>query len=117
MSSQGHRRLSNDADVELPNLDGSSNLLDNGDADSSTGGELSGIYFGILNIYTTIPQFIGCLIAAVVFAVLEPGKSSELAGEQGLPKTEGPNAIAVCLFIGALCAVVASFATRKLKDS
>ncbi|GAB0132230.1 hypothetical protein EsDP_00000671 [Epichloe bromicola] len=115
MSSPGYKRLSNDVDVELSDLNGSSNLLGNDDADSSSGGELSGIYFGILNIYTTVPQFLGSLIAAVVFAALEPGKSQELAGEQGVPKTEGLNAISVCLFIGAVCAFVASFATRKLK--
>ncbi|KAG5926157.1 hypothetical protein E4U42_003574 [Claviceps africana] len=117
MSSAGYKRLSHDADMELAALeDPSSPTLLSGN-DGSSGAELSGIYFGILNIYTTIPQFIGSLIAAVVFAVLEPGKSRELAGEQGeaLPKAEGPNAIAVCLFIGAICTFVASFVTRRLK--
>ena len=72
----------------------------------------------------------------VVFSVLEPGKSKELAGGDGAGnegggeggggggKTgqggegggkDGPNAIAVCLFIGALSAVVAAWATRRLK--
>jgi solute carrier family 45 protein 1/2/4 len=73
------------------------------------------VYFGILNIYTTIPQFLGTLIATVVFAVLEPGKSRELGDEDQAPKQDGPNGIAVCLFIGAMCSVVASVATRKLK--
>ncbi|KAG5978326.1 hypothetical protein E4U55_006239 [Claviceps digitariae] len=128
MSSMGYRRLSHDADVELPTLEegmsSSKLLLSNDDntggksAAAASGAELSGIYFGILNIYATIPQFIGSMIAAVVFAVLEPGKSRELAADQpqgGLPKAEGPNAISVCLFIGAISAVVASFSTRKLK--
>lgn len=80
-------------------------------------GELSGIYFGILNIYTTIPQFLATLISTVVFAVLEPGKSRELAddAEEVAPPKNGPNAIAVCFFIGAICAVVAAFATSKLR--
>ncbi|KAK2589902.1 hypothetical protein QQS21_012419 [Conoideocrella luteorostrata] len=112
--SHNYRRLSNDGDIELPNMAGTSGLLE--DAPESSSGELSGIYFGILNIYTTIPQFLGTLIAAVVFAVLEPGKSRELAGEEGAPRTDGPNAIAICLFIGAGCAVVASIATRKLRN-
>ncbi|CAM1506738.1 Fc.00g063790.m01.CDS01 [Cosmosporella sp. VM-42] len=80
-------------------------------------GELSGIYFGILNIYTTLPQFVGTFISAIVFAILEPGKSPELAGDkpEKYVQTDGPNAIAVCLFIGAMSAVVAAFATKKLR--
>ncbi|TLD23075.1 hypothetical protein PspLS_07608 [Pyricularia sp. CBS 133598] len=84
------------------------------------GGELSGIYFGILNIYTTLPQFIGTFISAVVFAVLEPGKSPELShggGGEELPQapSDGPNAIGICLFIGAISAVGAAYATRRLR--
>ncbi|WKT39057.1 MFS transporter superfamily [Fusarium oxysporum f. sp. vasinfectum] len=79
-------------------------------------GELSGIYFGILNIYTTLPQFVGTFISTIVFAVLEPGKSPELAGdEKKQPDPDGPNAIAVCLFIGAMSSLVAAYVTRKLK--
>lgn len=112
-----YRRLSDEPDIELPTLNNTDAppLLGDGPETTSSSGELSGIYFGILNIYTTIPQFLGTLIAAVVFAILEPGKSRELGDDDKAPKEEGPNAIAVCLFIGAICAVVASFATRKLK--
>ncbi|CAG8951215.1 hypothetical protein HYFRA_00007962 [Hymenoscyphus fraxineus] len=86
------------------------------EAVSSTG-ELSGLYFGILNIYTTIPQFIGTFISMIVFSILEPGKSPELAGgETAGSAKEGLNGIAVCLFIGALCTVGAAFATKRLKD-
>lgn len=88
-------------------------------ATSATTGELSGIYFGILNIYQTIPQFLGTFISTVVFAVLEPGKSPELATDAHPSEhhaTDGPNAIAVCLFIGSLAACVAAVATRRLKD-
>lgn len=86
--------------------------------DHGTTGELSGIYFGILNIYQTIPQFIGTFISAVVFAVLEPGKSPELATDAHPSEhhsTDGPNAIGVCLFIGAGAAAVAAVVTRRLK--
>lgn len=86
--------------------------------DIGSTGELSGIYFGILNIYSTIPQFIGTFISTAVFAVLEPGKSPELATEAHPSEhhaTDGPNAIGVCLFIGAWAAMAAAFATRKLK--
>ncbi|ERS98621.1 solute carrier family 45, member 1/2/4 [Sporothrix schenckii 1099-18] len=80
-------------------------------------GELSGIYFGILNIYTTLPQLLGNLLSAFVFAVLEPGKSPELATDAHPSEhhgTDGPNAIAVTLFIGAIFAVVGAVSTRKL---
>jgi solute carrier family 45 protein 1/2/4 len=82
-------------------------------------GELSGLYFGILNIYTTLPQFVATFISLLVFSILEPGKSPELAHDAHPSEhhgTDGPNAIAVCLFIGALCAVGAAYATKKLKD-
>jgi solute carrier family 45 protein 1/2/4 len=87
------------------------------DAVASTG-ELSGIYFGILNIYTTLPQFVGTFISTIVFSILEPGKSPELAHDADPEEhhgTEGPNAIAVCLFIGSLSMVGAAYATRRLK--
>ena len=81
-------------------------------------GNLAGAYLGILNLYTTLPQFIGTFISWIVFSILEPGKSPELAkhahpGEHH--STEGPNAIAVCLFIGALAALMASYETNRLR--
>ncbi|PTB67110.1 MFS general substrate transporter [Trichoderma citrinoviride] len=84
---------------------------------SSSSGELSGIYFGILNIYTTLPQFLGTFISTIVFALLEPGKSPELhdATEEVAGGKEGTNAIAVCLFIGALSTLIAARMTHKLR--
>ncbi|KAL1868694.1 hypothetical protein Daus18300_005828 [Diaporthe australafricana] len=78
---------------------------------SSTGstGELSGIYFGILN---------RSFISTIVFSILEPGKSPELATDAHPSEhhsTSGPNAISVCLFIGAIAACAAFVATRRLK--
>ncbi|EME43508.1 hypothetical protein DOTSEDRAFT_72773 [Dothistroma septosporum NZE10] len=87
-------------------------------ADSSTG-ELSGIYLGILNIYTTLPQFVGTGISWVVFSILEPGKSPELATDAHPDEhhsTDGLSGIGVCLFIGALSSIVAAKATRRLKE-
>ncbi|KAI0104821.1 major facilitator superfamily domain-containing protein [Nemania sp. FL0031] len=86
---------------------------------SSSAGAPSGVYFGILNIYTTIPQFIGTIISTIVFSILEPGKSPELAHgahPDEHHRTDGPNGVAVCLFIGALSAIAAVFATRRLKS-
>ncbi|EGZ77618.1 hypothetical protein NEUTE2DRAFT_51208 [Neurospora tetrasperma FGSC 2509] len=88
-------------------------------AGNSSTGELSGIYFGILNIYTTIPQFIATFMSSIVFAILEPGKSPELATDahpSEHAKTDGPNAIAVCMFIGAISSLVAAYATAKMRD-
>lgn len=86
---------------------------------TSSTGELSGIYLGILNIYTTLPQFVGTAISWVVFSILEPGKSPELAQDAHPDEhhsTDGLSGIGVCLFIGALCSVVAARATRRLKE-
>lgn len=121
-----YRRLSDTSDIELPVRNPSETMphLEHGHAgarggdETSSTGELSGIYFGILNIYTTLPQFLGTFISTVVFAVLEPGKSPELAqhaDENEHADTSGPNAIAVCLFIGAMSTLYAAVATRKLK--
>ena len=54
----------------------------------------------------------------LVFAIFEPGRSRELAGVEGEQveigmKSEGVNAISVCLFIGALSSMGAAYATRK----
>lgn len=122
------RRRSNDtSSIEMLRLehgaaaDGS--LLEAGTTPTSAGahsstGELSGIYFGILNIYVTIPQFLSTIMTGAVFALLEPGKSPELAAEahpaeQSDPS--GPNAIAVCMFLGALSSLVAAWSTAKLR--
>jgi solute carrier family 45 protein 1/2/4 len=78
----------------------------------------SGLYLGILNLYTTLPQFIGTFISWAVFSVLEPGKSPELARYAHPDEhhaTDGLNAISVCLFIGAIAAILAARETRKLK--
>ncbi|KAL8815212.1 MAG: hypothetical protein Q9223_005635 [Gallowayella weberi] len=94
------------------------------DEDSSTG-ETAGIYLGILNLFTTLPQFVGTFISMIVFEILEPGKHPELhkgedvdgEGKDDVAKkvTEGPNGIAVCLFIGAVSAMGAAYATQRMK--
>ncbi|KAF9769030.1 hypothetical protein IL306_013615 [Fusarium sp. DS 682] len=117
-----YRRISDEPAIELSEVshDDAPLHLDHGSEvdlpSTASTGELSGIYFGILNIYTTLPQFVGTFISTVVFAILEPGKSPELAGDkEKQPDPDGPNAIAVCLFIGAMSSLVAAYVTRKLK--
>ena len=67
----------------------------------------------------------------VVFSILEPGHSELLhqpvkagapegpggegTGDEARRIRDGPNAIAVCLFIGAWSAVGAAYATRRMR--
>ena len=111
-------RMSIGSNVEMRDL----LQLEHRDAESGVAsnatGELSGVYFGIMSIFTTLPQFIATFMSTVVFSILEPGKSPELAtdahpSEHSNPT--GPNAIAVCMFFGAISAVAAAWTTRKLK--
>ena len=90
------------------------------DSDVASTGEHGGAYLGVLNVYTTLPQFVGTFISWVVFSVLEPGKEDVKEADPEHHrwlnvKKDAPNAIAVCLFVGACCAVVAAEATRRLK--
>lgn len=92
-------------------------------------GELAGIYLGVLNVYTTLPQFVGTFISWIVFSLLEPAAGPVNAGSDDPGNivssvrdggwinmdTDAPNAIAVCLFIGALSALVATEATRRFR--
>ncbi|KAL4818131.1 hypothetical protein BDW67DRAFT_158620 [Aspergillus spinulosporus] len=102
-----HHDQDDDSDAE----DGISNI-------PSTG-ELAGIYLGVLNVYTTLPQFVGTFISWIVFSILEPGStkrddSTSDSTWMDLDKNT-PNAISICLFIGALCALIAMEATRRMR--
>ncbi|KAJ5197911.1 uncharacterized protein N7498_007028 [Penicillium cinerascens] len=83
-------------------------------------GELAGIYLGVLNVYTTLPQFVGTFISWIVFTLLEPGaepsEESDASDTQWMNlDKDKPNAISICLFIGAISALVAAEATRRLR--
>ncbi|KAI9806828.1 MAG: hypothetical protein M1833_002485 [Piccolia ochrophora] len=110
-----YRRLSTDSAPDALHIDDTGTLP----SPSSSTGELAGIYLGILNLFTTMPQFVGNFISGVVFTILEPRKSSELSGDDdgGITQgnEEGVNAISVCLFIGALCTLGAAYSTRGLR--
>jgi solute carrier family 45, member 1/2/4 len=67
-----------------------------------------------------LPQFIGTFISWVVFSILEPNENDVAEGDADHHrwldlKKNAPNAISVCLFVGAVCAVVAGEATRRLR--
>lgn len=95
-------RREDPVDLEKPNLD-----------EGVGGDSVSGIYLGILNLFTTIPQFIGTFISMIVFGIVERGKG--LASGSDAASRSGPSGISICLFIGAICALVAAYATRRLK--
>lgn len=128
MTSGGYRAvrpsIDDDDDIEMETAGRPSNGLLLRVETEGESGELAGIYLGVLNVYTTLPQFVGTAVSWVVFSLLEPTKNDAGASEAGNEKTEnankylnlkGVNSIAVCLFIGAVCAVVAAEATRRLK--
>jgi solute carrier family 45 protein 1/2/4 len=124
-SGNSYQRLPHSESIEFasPITPSSPSLLrlENGPSDDNVAstGELSGLYFGILNIYTTLPQFVATFISMLVFSILEPGKSPELAHDAHPSEhhgTDGPNAIAICLLIGAMSTLAAAYATKKLKD-
>lgn len=85
------------------------------DFSNSSTGETAGIYLGILNLFTTLPQFVGTFISMAVFAIFEPGKHELADQEKEDIQRDGVNAIGVCLFIGAISAIGATWATWKLK--
>lgn len=83
-----------------------------GDGAAASEEGLSGIYLGMLNVFTTLPQFIGTFESMIVFSIFEPGSSLEKTGGAA----DGPNGISVCLFIGAVCALGAAYSTHRLKQ-
>lgn len=95
------RRRESSIDLEKPNMD-----------EGGGGDSVSGIYLGILNLFTTIPQFIGTFISMIVFGIVERGKGLASSKDAAI---NGPSGISICLFIGAMCALVAAYATLRLK--
>lgn len=116
-----HRRVASDGGGVLRLVHAHSDDHDhNHEEEGAATGELSGVYLGVLNVYTTLPQFVGTFVSWIVFSILEPAKAEDDAKSTGernswLKSNDGPNAISVCLFIGAVCAIVAAEATRRLK--
>ncbi|KAI9876465.1 MAG: hypothetical protein M1830_006459 [Pleopsidium flavum] len=123
---QAYTRLSQDGALELNQLPNDPHHtpepLDptcQSEEPHSSGGEMAGIYLGILNIFATIPQFIATAISWLAFSILEPGKSPELAQDgddahQRIAKN-GLSGTAVCLAVGAVCSFVAAGLSFKLR--
>ncbi|KAJ9263182.1 hypothetical protein DTO195F2_3160 [Paecilomyces variotii] len=140
ITSATYRRMNPDRDVEMDvlRLNHREADTDSDSDDEGTGsevastGELAGIYLGVLNVYTTMPQFVGTFISWIVFSIFEPGvadsniidhaaKEAQRAPQEARDtkwmnlNSDTPNGIGICLFIGALSALVAAEATRRLR--
>ena len=81
---------------------------------------MAGIYLGIHNIFATVPQFLATFISMIVFSILEPGQSPELAAAAGGTEekavvTGGLSGTAVCLAIGAVFQVVAAAQSLRMR--
>ncbi|KAK2734329.1 hypothetical protein FQN57_001696 [Myotisia sp. PD_48] len=110
--------------------DSESEIEDDENSQASTG-EFSGLYLGVLSVFTAVPQILSMFICWVVFSILEPRQRPHSQGNAEQPSTikdgggvsservdlntKSRAAIGACLFIGALSALVASEATRRLK--
>ena len=113
-------------------LDANNN--DNDDDDDA----MAGIYLGIHNIFATVPQFLATFVSMIVFSILEPGQSPELAaggasasssaavaaaggGDEGPGQAAGElpmnglSGTAVCLAIGAVFQLVAAAQSLRMR--
>ncbi|KAK5092101.1 hypothetical protein LTR70_005066 [Exophiala xenobiotica] len=105
MTSGGYRAVhptdeDDDIEMELGTAGRPNGLLQRSDEAGAESGELAGIY----------------LEPGKNDATSEGGSGSDKAGDGNkYLNLKGVNSIAVCLFIGAVCAVVAAEATRRLK--
>ena len=96
----------------------------NNDNETETEPELAGLYLGVLNIYTHLPQFIGTGINWLVFLIFEtkertpsPTGGVDDDDDSGIRlQRNGPNAISICLLVGACCSLVAVEAGRRLRN-
>ncbi|CUS11015.1 unnamed protein product [Tuber aestivum] len=87
------------------------------EAQSHESSDLAGVYLGIINVFSCLPQFLGSFISFVVFSILEPGKSPEFSeGGSAEAPTYGVNAIAVCMGIGGMATLVAAHFTARFRD-
>ncbi|ERF68569.1 hypothetical protein EPUS_04667 [Endocarpon pusillum Z07020] len=84
-------------------------------------GEQAGIYMGVLNACSTLPQLLGTFVCWAIFSILEPGKddvSDDDPDHKWLDlRKDAPNPIGVCFFFGGCLALVAAECMRRLRSS
>ena len=110
----GYSRVSGEA-MEMRSDDGGGEEDANAEEDQSSKGAMAGIYLGILNLFTAGPQFVGAFISTIVFHIFEPGTREQLTEGRLDEGQRGANGIGICLFIGALSAMGAAYATYRFK--
>lgn len=110
----GYSRISGEA-IEMHSGDVRGEEEANEEEDQSSKGAMAGIYLGVLNLFTAGPQFIGAFISTVVFHIFEPGASKQLTEGKMDEGQRGANGIGICLFIAALSAMGAAYATYRFK--
>lgn len=90
---------------------------------------MAGVYLGIHNIFATVPQFLATFVSMVVFSILEPGQSPELAASDdklpsfaddtaetlGTSAKSGLSGTAICLAIGAVFQLVAAAQSFRMR--
>jgi solute carrier family 45, member 1/2/4 len=111
-----HRRAPSDSVLRLSHDDDD----DDDDDEQPSTGELAGVYLGVLNVYTTLPQFVSTFVSWIVFTLLQPSRndvSDDDPDHHQMAECEVEHAECdsdLVFFIGACCSVVAAEATRRL---
>ena len=123
--------------IKIPRQSRRKQLDADADDDDDDDGGMAGIYLGIHNIFATVPQFLATFISMIVFSILEPGQSPELAAAAAAAGGGADNEVeaspaaggageqvvlmgrlsgtAVCLAIGAVFQLVAAAKSLRMR--
>lgn len=72
----------------------------------------AGLFLGVSNVFVVLPQFVCISLSAIIFSILEPGRSA-LGGPAPVPTSGKWNSLTIILSIGGVCSLIACFLTRK----
>ena len=81
-----------------------------GNTSDHSAGKRSGVYLGILQVYTSLPAFLGSGMTWIIFSIFEPKRKRDPKDPRSWLDLDenGSDAISICIFMGALCAAVAA---------
>lgn len=74
----------------------------------------AGLFLGIHNVFVVLPQFVSITLSAIVFSILEPGRSilggvpTQSTGEKKV------DSLTLILSVGGLCSLIAGLLTKRL---
>ncbi|KAF8604703.1 hypothetical protein BDV93DRAFT_492021 [Ceratobasidium sp. AG-I] len=74
----------------------------------------AGFFLGISNIFIVLPQFVCISISAIIFSILEPGRSILGGSPAPTSSDEKSNSLTIILMIGGMSSFIACFLTKKL---